>query len=320
MMGYGGKMLRVNLSTGEVNSMPTDMQVARDFIGGRGFGIKHLYDELSPGIDPLGEDNKLILLTGVLAGTSALATSRWLALTKSPLTGCFARSSAGGDFGAWLKFAGYDYIIIEGKAEEPVYLYLSTESCQIKSAGELWGKNTEETQDWLMQRHGKNIRAACIGPAGENLVKYAAIVTGTRTASRCGVGTVMGSKNLKAVAIQAKRNLTLHDPEGFRQLVKEQVNSLRVNREYLLHKKFGTTEGAISRNMLGVYPTKNFRFEKWTAISSCLQAYMERRVDEFVAMAVRPGVAKSTWYPSEPMPGLRVRGRSMRVYGLFLVL
>lgn len=307
-MGYGGEMLRVNLTAGKVESIPVDMLVARDFIGCRGFGIKHLYDELAPNIDPLGEHNKLIMLTGVLAGTSAQAASRWLVCTKSPLTGCFARSSAGGDFGAWLKFAGYDYIIIEGKAEKPVYLNISPEGCEIKSAAELWGKNTDKTQAWLIQRHGKGVRTACIGPAGENLVKYAAIVTGRRTAARCGVGAVMGSKRLKAVVIQAKRKLTLHDPEGFRQLVKEQVNSLRNNLEYINHKKFGTSEG-ISRNMLGVFPVKNFRFGELSGYERLsAEAYMERRVNEFGCYSCSARCGKKHLVTAGPYAGAESEG------------
>ena len=165
----------------------------------------------------------MILATGVLAGTQAQSVSRWLACTKSPLTGCYARSCCGGDFGAWMKFSGYDFILIEGKAEKPVFLVIQAECAELKGAEELWGKDTAQTQDWLKESYGKATRSACIGPAAEKLVKYAAIVSGRRTAGRCGTGTVMGSKGLKAVTIRAKRNLALHDPEGFADLVKEQV-------------------------------------------------------------------------------------------------
>ena len=225
MAGRTGKFLRINLSTGEIEIESVAEQVTVDFIGGRGYGIKYLYQELAPNVDPLGEHNKLILVNGVLAGTSAQSVSRWMACTKSPLTGAFARSVCGADFGAWLKFAGYDFIIIEGKAERPVYVHLTRDGCQIHDASELWGKNTKETQEWLNQRYGRNTRVACIGPAGEKLVKYSAIVTGRRTCGRCGTGTVMGSKNLKAIAINAQKNLQLHDPGGFKQLVKEQFGS-----------------------------------------------------------------------------------------------
>ena len=209
------KFIRINLSNGKITTEPVDQSAIMDFIGGRGVGVSYLFRELEPNIDPLGEKNKLILINGPLAGTNAQAVSRWMAITKSPLTGAYARSVAGADFGAWLKFAGYDFIIIEGKAEKPVYIHLTSDSCQIKDARDLWGKNTLETQELLVQRHGENTRIACIGPGGEKLVKYAAIVTQRRTCGRCGTGTVMGSKNLKAVAINAQRTLQLHDADCF---------------------------------------------------------------------------------------------------------
>jgi aldehyde:ferredoxin oxidoreductase len=260
MYGYAGKYLRVNLSSGSVVDEPYDQREAADFIGGRGFGISHLYREVPPGIDPLGEQNKLIFMTGILTGTAVVASSRWLACALSPLTGIYAKSCAGGDFGAWLKFAGYDAVIVEGKSDKPVYLHISPEGVVIKDAAPLWGKKTGETQALLRQYHGDNTRVACIGPAGENLVKYAAIVTGTRTAARTGTGTVMGSKGLKAIAINATRTLSIHDPNALQQLVREQVAYLKTNPSFQQHKKFGTTEGSLSRNGLGVFPTKNFRW------------------------------------------------------------
>jgi aldehyde:ferredoxin oxidoreductase len=260
MDGYAGKFLRVNLSVGKIETEPLGEPEVLAMIGGRGFGIRRLYDEVSPGADPLGEENKVIFLTGILTGTAAVAASRWLACAVSPLTGIYGKSSAGGDFGAWLKFAGFDFIVVEGRAERPVYLYISPDGCAIKDASSLWGKKTGETQALLRDYHGNGTRAACIGPAGENLVRYAAIVTGTRTAARCGIGTVMGSKRLKAIAVSAKRRVNLHDPGAFQQLVKEQVASIKANPTYVDHKKLGTTEGSMTRNALGIYPTRNFRY------------------------------------------------------------
>jgi aldehyde:ferredoxin oxidoreductase len=259
-----GKLLRINLSNGKISTESVPESVAADFIGGRGYGIKYLYDEISPGTDPLGEKNKLILLTGPLAGTMAQAVSRWVVCTKSPLTGAFARSVCGADFGAWMKFADYEVIIIEGKAEKPSYIHITPDSCKILSAGEIWGKDTKETQAWLNQQHGKNTRTACIGPAGENLVKYAAIVSDRRTAGRCGTGTVMGSKNLKAVAITAQRALHLADPEAYNALAKEQVNIIKNNEAFLNHKEWGTTATQDITNAIGIYPVRNFRYGQQT--------------------------------------------------------
>ena len=259
-----GKILRVNLTSGKVNTETVPEKIAADFIGGRGYGIRYLYDELTPGIDPLGEENKLLMLNGPLAGTMAQAVSRWMTCTRSPLTGAFARSVCGADFGAWMKFAGYEIIIIEGKAERPVYIHLTTDGCQILDAGEIWGKDTKVTQAWLNSQHGKNTRTACIGPAGENLVKYAAVVSDRRTAGRCGTGAVMGSKNLKAVAITAQRKLYLADPEAYDKLAREQVATIRDNPGFLNHKEWGTTGTQDVTNAIGIFPVRNFRYGQMT--------------------------------------------------------
>jgi len=255
-----GKFLRINLSSGKIVEESVPEKIARDFVGGRGYGIKYLYDELAPNVDPLGGDNKLIMLNGALAGSSAQAVSRWMVCTKSPLTGAFARSICGADFGAWLKFAGYDFIIIEGKAEKHAYIHMTKDSCQILDASELWGKDTRETQEWLKEHHGSNSRTACIGPAGERLVKYAGIFSDRRTAGRCGTGTVMGSKNLKAITVTADRTVRLHDPEAFKKLAKEQVELIRESRAFQFHKEWGTTCTQDVTNKLGIYPVRNFRY------------------------------------------------------------
>jgi aldehyde:ferredoxin oxidoreductase len=318
MKGYGGKFLRVNLSAGTVANEPLPLQVAMDFIAGRGFGIKYLYDELAPNVDPLGEHNKLILATGVLTGTQAQSVSRWLACTKSPLTGCYARSCSGGDFGAWMKFAGYDFILIEGKAEKPVYLYITADGAQLKDAGELWGKDTAQTQEWLKQRYGNATRTACVGPAAERLVKYSAIVSGRRTASRCGVGTVMGSKGLKAVAITTKRNLNLHDPEGFSELAKEQIKIMRASKDYAYNKEYGTTEGAITRNVIGVYPVRNFRdgqLQGYRQLSP--EAYKKMRIGEFGCYNCPMRCGKIHHVTSGPYAGAYSEGPEYESYWAF---
>jgi aldehyde:ferredoxin oxidoreductase len=255
-----GSFLRINLSSGKTTREPVPESVAADFVGARGYGIRFLYDELAPGTDPLSEQNKLLLLSGPLAGTSAIAVSRWMACTKSPITGGYARSVCGADFGAWLRFVDYDFLIIEGKADKPVYLHLTENGCKILDAREIWGKDTKTTQAWLREQHGHKTRVACIGPAGEKLVRYAAIVSDRRTAGRCGTGAVMGSKNLKAVAITASRKLHLHDPQTFGKLAKEQVRLIRNNNAFLHHKEWGTTKTQNITNELGIYPAANFRY------------------------------------------------------------
>jgi aldehyde:ferredoxin oxidoreductase len=255
-----GKFLRINLSTSEIETGEVDQQTALDFIGGRGYGVSYLYQELTPNVDPLGKDNKLILLAGPLAGTSALAVSRWMAITKSPLTGAFARSVGGADFGAWLKFTGYEFIIIEGKAEKPVYIHLTADSCRIHDAAALWGKDTRETQKNLAEQYGRSTRCISIGPAAEKLVKFSGIFSERRSAGRCGTGAVMGSKNLKAIAINAQRQLTLSDIEAYTRLSKEQVQTILANKGYENHKEWGTTQTQDFTNLIGIFPVKNFRY------------------------------------------------------------
>lgn len=309
MAGHARKFIRINLSTGKVETEPVAEPVVMDFIGGRGFGISYLYQELPPNTDPLGEHNKLLLLTGVLAGTTAQSVSRWIVCTKSPLTGGFARAVAGADFGAWLKFAGYDFITVEGKSEQPVYIHLTSDGCQINDASELWGKNTEETQEWLRQQHGRNTRAACIGPAGEKLVKYAAIVTGRRTASRCGVGTVMGSKKLKAIAINAERNVPLHDPVAFKQLVKEQIDLNRASRGYQHHREMGTTDTQDITNNLGIYPVQNFRYGQQTNYEKLTgEEYRKLRTRDFGCYSCSVRCGKAHLVPAGPYAGAHSEG------------
>jgi aldehyde:ferredoxin oxidoreductase len=255
-----GKILRIDLSSGRISTETVPQKIAEDFVGGRGYGIRYLYDENVPGTDPLGEKNKLLMLTGPMAGTMAQAVSRWMVCTRSPQTGAFARSVCGADFGAWLKFAGYEIIIVEGKSDKPVYLHITPEGCKIQDAREIWGKDTKVTQAWLNSQHGKNTRTACIGPAGENLVKYAAVVSNRRTAGRCGTGTVMGSKNLKAIAITATRKTWLYDEAAYNTVAKEQAKIIMSNTGFQSHKEWGTTNTQDITNTIGIYPVRNFRY------------------------------------------------------------
>ncbi|MDY6876265.1 MAG: aldehyde ferredoxin oxidoreductase family protein [Chloroflexota bacterium] len=260
MGGYTGKFLRVNLSTGQISEEDLGKELIRDYIGGRGFGAKILYDEIEPGIDPLGPENKLIFTAGPIAGTKAQSFARWMVTTKSPLTGTYMRSVGGGDFAAWLKFAGLDMIILEGSSEKPVYLYVKDGKYELRDAAAFWGMNTAEVQDAIREEIGdKKAKLACIGPAGENLVRFALIESDRRTASRGGVGAVMGSKKLKAIAISQKGGkVALSDPDAFAAMVKEQIATYKND---LMFHSFSTTGTAMVdfMNSMGIYPTKNFR-------------------------------------------------------------
>ncbi|MBW2064028.1 MAG: ABC transporter ATP-binding protein, partial [Deltaproteobacteria bacterium] len=203
MNGYRNRILRVDLSTRTFREESLDDKLIHDFVGGGGFGIKLLYDELSPGIDPLGEDSALIFIAGPLAGTSAQSFGRWKIFFKSPLTGGFFKSSGGGFFAPELKFAGFDAIIVRGKADKPVYLWVHDGSCELRDATYLWGLGCDDTHTLIREElHDPRVRIACIGPGGERGVKFAGVFSDRRTAGRGGGGAVMGAKNLKAVAVR----------------------------------------------------------------------------------------------------------------------
>ena len=212
--GYMGNILRVNVTTGKVTVESLSDALVMQYIGGRGVAAKLLYDELEAGADPLSPVNKLIFSTGPLASTAAQACSRWMVTTKSPLTGSIFRATAGGGFGAEIKTAGYDILIVEGKAEKPVYIVIKDDEVEIKDAQHLMGQLTHETSTAICEElHDAKLKIATIGPSGEKLVRFAAIVDGRRTAARGGVGAVMGAKNIKAIAVRGSKRVPIADAE-----------------------------------------------------------------------------------------------------------
>jgi aldehyde:ferredoxin oxidoreductase len=262
MSVYRNKLLRINLSKREATEESIENSVIKDFVGGRGFGIEYLYRELRPGIDPLSPDNILLLVPGILGGTNAPGFSRWMAMTKSPLTGAYIRSVSGGSFGAAIKNRGYDFIALHGKADKPTYVYLGKDGVEFMDAADLWGLDTFDTQDKLWARYGKSrTHTACIGPAGENLVRFAAIINEKRAAARGGVGTVMGSKNLKALAINTAGGgtPTLHDRTAFLKLVKDHNEVLKTHDRRKNLTTYGTTLMTVRMHEMGIFPVKNFQ-------------------------------------------------------------
>ncbi|MFH1489429.1 MAG: aldehyde ferredoxin oxidoreductase family protein [Pseudomonadota bacterium] len=271
MNGWMGKILRVNLSEGAVAVEDLDPGLAKKFLGGRGLASKMLYDEIDPKVDPVSPDNKLILATGPLTGAGAGAACRFMVVTKGYLTGAIACSNSGGNFGPELKFAGYDLIIFEGKAKEPVYLVIEDDRVEIRSARRLWGKNIDETveqiREELRKEEGKTdweareFRMACIGPGGENLVRISSVITDDeRHAARSGVGAVMGSKNLKAVAVKGSKSVTLHDPKRFKETLFKTWDKTRLAKTTGdTFPNFGTPAGVSFFNTCGTLPTHNFQ-------------------------------------------------------------
>ncbi len=259
MHGWHGKILRVDLTNQKVSIEKVAPQMAKDFIGGRGWAIKYLYDEVNPKVDPLAPENKLIFATGPLTATPAPTGNRYMVVTKSPLTGALSNSNSGGDFPTWMKRTGFDLFIFEGKAEQPVYLWVNEDRVEIRSAEHLWGKDVHETTDIVLTETDPKAKVASIGPAGERLVKIASIMNDKhRAAGRSGVGAVMGSKNLKAVVVQGNQNPALADPDGMKEL------SLLIQREVGKDAKegsvmrvYGTPYVPDVTNELGILPTYN---------------------------------------------------------------
>lgn len=201
--GFMGKILRIDLSSRRVREEDFSDALAEKFLGGPGLCTHILCNETSPGTDPLGPENRLIFAAGPLSGTNWPESGRYEVGAKSPLTGILGGANSGGSFGPEIKRVGYDAIVFQGCASEPAYVYVEDRETEIADAKELWGKDTNETMQLIGKERGEPAEVACIGPAGENLVRYAGIVTDRfRIAARSGMGTVMGSKNLKAVALR----------------------------------------------------------------------------------------------------------------------
>lgn len=281
-MAWNRKILRVNLTAGTCKPEPLNMQWAMDYLGSRGLASKYLVEEIDPKVDPLSPENKLIMSTGPLTGTMASTGGRYTVVTKGPLTGAIACSNSGGFFGAEMKFAGWDMIIFEGKSSKPVYLYLENDKAELLDASHLWGKSTWHTEETIKTSHqDPQIRVSSIGQAGENGVLYACVVNDLhRAAGRSGVGTVMGSKNLKAVAIRGTKGLSgIRDFPEFLKVTTEKKKILAENGVTGTGlPKFGTQVLMNVINEMGALPTRNHRdvqFEQAGKISA--EAMYEKR-------------------------------------------
>jgi aldehyde:ferredoxin oxidoreductase len=272
MDGWMGKMLRVDLGSGEIRDEILDPQVAKDYIGGRGIGIYYLSRDVDPACDPLSAENVLVMAAGPLTGTGAPTGARYMVMTKSPLTGAITCSNAGGRFPTELKRSGYDGIVFSGRAQHPVYLYIDAGQAALRDAAHLWGLTTHETTDRLREETDAKARVACIGPAGEQLVRFAAIMNDKdRAAGRSGVGAVMGSKNLKAVVVRGRGRVSLADPARFKAFNAQILDKFKAAaREPPLGLTINGTAGVVlTTQHLGVLPTKNWQqgtFDGWENI------------------------------------------------------
>ncbi len=256
--GYAGKVLFVDLSKGEIRAEKLEEKVCRDFIGGYGLGARILFSRQKGGVDPLGPENILGFVTGPLTGTPALFGSKYMVVGKSPLTGTWGGANAGGDFGANLKFAGYDAVFCTGVAEKAAYLFIEDGTAEIRDARHLWGKDTYETEDALKSQLGEKVREACIGPAGEKLSLISCVINNRgRAAARSGLGAVMGSKKLKAVAVVGTMEVPLADKDKINELRKSYLGELS-SPLIDVYKKFGTVGSTAQRARSGVSPVKNW--------------------------------------------------------------
>jgi aldehyde:ferredoxin oxidoreductase len=270
--GYMGKILRVNLTDGKFTVDPLPTHWIKDFIGGDGFGAKLLFTEVPGGTDPLGEKNKLIIATGPITGTMWPMSGRTVFISKAPLTGIWGESHVGGFLGAELKYAGFDMLVIEGKSETPVYISIEDSDLQIKDAQQLWGLTTDKVTGAIKKlHHDPDIQVAAIGPAGERLVRYASVmVNHARAAGRTGMGAVLGSKNVKGIAIRGHGAVEVHDHPTFMDLAKEAHSRVRSNPQARQMGKYGTWVLTAVKQEIGELPTYNHQtgvFDGWEKLS-----------------------------------------------------
>jgi aldehyde:ferredoxin oxidoreductase len=259
MKGYAGKMLRVDLSNGRISTEEIPDGMKRDFLGGRGFAVKLLWDEVKR-VDPLSEKNKIIFSTGPLTGQSLPSSGKMVIASKSPLTGGYGDGNIGTRAAIHLRKAGYDVLIVEGKSEKPCYLLIENEKVKVMDASELWGKNTFEAQDLLERKHGKNSGILLIGPAGENLIHFSLVMSQKgRAGGRPGLGAVMGSKNLKAVVIKGTGSIPNFDDEKLKEFGKKGYEEIKGKENYDFWVRQGTMQVFDWCNENTCLPTYNFR-------------------------------------------------------------
>lgn len=258
--GFMGQLLRVNLLEAKITIEETNLDWARKFLGGAGLASKYLYHEVPAGVDPLGPENKLIFMTGPLTATPSPSASRYSVVAKSPQTGLWGQANSGGSFGPALKKSGYDGIIIEGVSTKPVYLQIQDGNFELINASHLWGKTVPETEAALQNSTPHKLTVAAIGPAGENLVRYAAIMNNRhRAAGRCGLGAVMGSKKLKAIVCSGSLPVPLADKRGFHTAATKQFSLIDESMLKVGFDTFGTNMVADFVHVRGGYPTRNWQ-------------------------------------------------------------
>ena len=260
MKGWTGNILRINLSSKNFKKEIFNEEFAQKWVGGRGFAIKILWDELKPGIDPLGPDNKLIVALGPISGIPAPNTGKTVVAAKSPLTGGYGDGNLGSRVTDHLRKAGYDLLIVEGQAESPVYIYIEDEKVEILPAHQIWGKGSYETMDWLYKKYGRGAGILTIGQGGENKVLYSIIRSMEgRAGGRPGMGAVMGSKNLKAIVVKGSKEIPVAEPEAMKEIGRGDLRKIREIDKKTGWSRQGTTGVLAWCNEVAALPVRNMR-------------------------------------------------------------
>ena len=275
--GYTGKILEVDLASATIKEAELDRTLAEGYLGGKGFGAKILYDQLPPLCDPLSPENILVFATGPLTGTLAPSSGRFEVCTKSPATGLWLDANCGGFFGPELKFAGYDMVIVRGKAASPVMLVIEDNKFQLKPSDDLYGVDTITTHRKIKDTLGKEFRVACIGEAGEKGVLFAGIISEYRALGRGGAGAVMGSKNLKAIAVRGTQGIAIHAPDNFMTTCREAFNELANSPDTGGgRQKYGTNLILSLMDETGIHPVRNFQKGKFAGASQVNEEAIEK--------------------------------------------
>ncbi|MCL6581491.1 MAG: aldehyde ferredoxin oxidoreductase family protein [Firmicutes bacterium] len=271
LYGYGGRILRVDLGTGTARTEPTPESLAREYLGGRGFVAKILWDELPVGVEPFSTANKVVIASGPMAGLFLPGSGKVEMGTKSPATGLYGEGNMGGHLAGELKFAGYDAVIIEGVSPEPCYIFIDDDRVEVRDASKYWGKGAFEAEKMLKEDLGEDFKVATIGPAGENLVVYAVVSHDFgRQVGRTGVGAVLGHKKVKALAVRGSRGFEVADPEGVLKKGKEMYEACFAKPGFDEWTPYGTAGVTDWINEIGAFPTKNFQtgyYERHKAIN-----------------------------------------------------
>ena len=258
--GYAGKILRIDLTERDVKISRVERSLVEGFLGGRGFNSKGLYDEIPPGADAMGPNNKLFVSTGPLVGTMFPTASRFNISAKSPQTGILGDSNAGGHLAPEIKFAGYDQIVLEGKSSKPVYVFVNDDEIGFMDASHLWGKDVYEADEIIRSDLGdRGVQTAIVGPAAERGVRFAGVYANLmRAAARTGMGTVMASKGVKALAVRGSGSVEVAHPRAFVELVEEIEEEIYAHEQYWPRRRMGTTRILMMANAGGFLPTRHY--------------------------------------------------------------